>query len=130
MIGVVTKSILGVLVVLAVAMAGAAELPELPSADGERLERRIEELSAYGANAEGGVDRVAYSQADIDARRYITGLMASLGLQTRVDAAGNIFGRREGEDERLPPILFGSHIDSVPGGGNYDGQPASSPRSR
>ena len=122
MIGVVTKSILGVLVVLAVAMAGAAELPELPSADGERLERRIEELSAYGANAEGGVDRVAYSQADIDARRYITGLMASLGLQTRVDAAGNIFGRREGEDERLPPILFGSHIDSVPGGGNYDGQ--------
>ena len=107
---------------LTVATAGAAELPHVPPADAERLERRIKELSAYGANADGGVDRVAYSQADIEARKYIMGLMQNLGLQARVDAGGNIFGRRVGENESLPPILFGSHTDTVPGGGNYDGQ--------
>lgn len=47
--------------------------------------------------------------------------MQEAGLDTRVDTAGNIIGRREGSEPDLPSILFGSHIDSVPGGGNYDG---------
>ena len=47
--------------------------------------------------------------------------MSAAGLQPRIDPAGNIFARREGTEPRLPPILFGSHIDSVPGGGNFDG---------
>ena len=91
------------------------------AADPERMEQRIKALSEFGANADGGVDRVAFSEADIAGRAYIMDLMRGAGLETRVDTAGNIIGRREGSEAGLPPILFGSHIDSVPGGGNYDG---------
>lgn len=90
-------------------------------ADPKRLEERIKELSKYGANPEGGVSRVAFSDADVEGRKYIRSLMEKAGLKVRVDAAGNIIGRREGRDPNLPVILFGSHIDSVPHGGNYDG---------
>ncbi len=68
-----------------------------------------------------GVSRVAYSDADVAGRRYMIDLMRAAGLEPRVDSAGNIFGRRAGTDASLPPILFGSHIDSVPNGGNFDG---------
>jgi beta-ureidopropionase / N-carbamoyl-L-amino-acid hydrolase len=68
-----------------------------------------------------GVSRVAYSDADVVGRRYMIDLMRAAGLHPRVDAAGNIFGGRAGIDASLPPILFGSHIDSVPNGGNFDG---------
>ncbi len=68
-----------------------------------------------------GVSRVAYSDADLAGRRYVLDLMRAAGLEPRVDAAGNIFGRRAGTDAALPPVLFGSHIDSVPNGGNFDG---------
>jgi len=88
--------------------------------DPEQIEQHIMELSAFGRNPEGGVSRVAFSQADLDGREYISGLMAQAGLQVTVDAAGNLIGFREGS-ENLPPIMLGSHIDSVPGGGNYDG---------
>jgi N-carbamoyl-L-amino-acid hydrolase len=91
------------------------------AADPERMEQRIEALSEYGANADGGVDRLAFSEADIDGREYIMELMRAAGLDVRLDTAGNIIGRREGSEVNSPPILFGSHIDSVPGGGNYDG---------
>ena len=84
------------------------------------IEQHIMELSAFGKNPEGGVSRVAFSQADLDARKYISGLMGQAGLQVTVDAAGNLIGFREGSED-LPPIMLGSHIDSVPGGGNYDG---------
>ena len=90
-------------------------------ADPERMEQRIKALSAFGANADGGVDRIAFSEADLAGRAYIMGLMRDVGLSVRLDTAGNIIGRREGSVPKLPPILFGSHIDSVPGGGNYDG---------
>lgn len=86
-----------------------------------RMEERIKALSQFGANPEGGVSRVAYSDADIAGRQYIIGLMKNAGLEVRVDAAGNIIGKREGKNNSLPSIAFGSHIDSVPGGGNYDG---------
>ena len=90
-------------------------------ADPKRLEKRIKELSQYGANPEGGVSRVAFSDADIAGRKYIRSLMENAGLKVRVDAAGNIIGHREGRNPKLPVILFGSHADSVPYGGNYDG---------
>jgi N-carbamoyl-L-amino-acid hydrolase len=93
--------------------------PELRS-DEARIERHIRELSAFGANPGGGVSRVAFSQADLDGRAYVRGLMQQAGLEVRVDTAGNLIGRRPGSTE-APPILIGSHIDSVPGGGNYDG---------
>ena len=78
-------------------------------------------MSAFGANPQGGVSRLAFSAADIAGREYIKGLMRDAGLEVRVDTAGNIIGRRAGSDRRLPVIMLGSHIDSVPQGGNYDG---------
>jgi N-carbamoyl-L-amino-acid hydrolase len=89
------------------------------------LRNRLETLSTFGRRPGGtfadGVSRVAYSDADVAGRHYVIGLMRAAGLETRIDPAGNIFGRREGTDRTLPPILFGSHIDSVPSGGNFDG---------
>jgi N-carbamoyl-L-amino-acid hydrolase len=67
------------------------------------------------------VSRTAYSDADVEGRRFVLGEMRAAGLQPRIDPAGNIFARREGGEPQLPPILFGSHIDSVPNGGNFDG---------
>lgn len=90
-------------------------------ASAQRLEARIKALSQYGANPEGGVSRVAYSEADIAGRAYVLQLMRDAGLEVRIDAAGNIIGKRKGKNNNLPSIAFGSHIDSVPGGGNYDG---------
>jgi N-carbamoyl-L-amino-acid hydrolase len=93
--------------------------------DATALRRRIEALSVFGRPSGGtfadGVSRVAYSDADVAGRRYIIDLMRAAGLDPRVDSAGNIFGSRAGTDAVLPPILFGSHIDSVPNGGNFDG---------
>ncbi len=90
-----------------------------------RLRSRLEALSLHGrpagAGFEGGVSRVAYSEADIAGRAYVMDLMRQAGLNPRIDAAGNIFGRREGRERSAAPILFGSHIDSVPSGGNFDG---------
>ena len=93
--------------------------------DATALRQRIEALSLFGRPSDGtfadGVSRVAYSDADVAGRRYMIDLMRAAGLNPQVDAAGNMFGRRAGTDASLPPILFGSHIDSVPNGGNFDG---------
>jgi len=93
--------------------------------DGQRLRRTIEGLSLYGRPAGGtfadGISRVAYSDADIAGRQFVTGLMRAAGLSPRIDAAGNILARRPGSRADLPPILIGSHVDSVPSGGNFDG---------
>lgn len=103
-------------------LSGSTFAQDLPSASAERMEARIVALSEFGKNADGGVDRVAYSQADIDGRAYIMGLMREQGLQDiRIDVGGNIIGRRAGTDAGAKPIMIGSHTDSVPGGGNYDG---------
>lgn len=93
----------------------------LIKASPERMEERIKALSQFGANPEGGVSRVAYSDADIAGRQYVMGLMKNAGLEVSIDKAGNIIGKRKGKNNNLPAIAFGSHIDSVPGGGNYDG---------
>ncbi len=89
--------------------------------DADRIERRIQALAAFGRNPDGGNSRVAFSEADVQGRGYIISLMREAGLSVRIDAAGNIIGRREGSDPNLPSIAFGSHIDAVPHGGNYDG---------
>lgn len=91
----------------------------------QRVWATLEKLSEFGrpagAGFEGGVTRVGFSKEDEAARAYVIGLMRDAGLAVRIDAAGNIFGRREGSDPSLPVLLFGSHIDSVPRGGNFDG---------
>lgn len=102
-------------------IVGVVVAQEKKKADPQRMERRIMELSVFGKNPQGGVSRVAFSEADVRGREYIMQLMRSAGLVVRVDAAGNIIGRREGKNKSKPVIAFGSHIDSVPMGGNYDG---------
>jgi N-carbamoyl-L-amino-acid hydrolase len=92
-----------------------------PRVNGGRLNRHLSELSRFGANPQGGVTRVAYSDADRQAREYVLGLMRDAKLTPTIDAAGNIIASRPGRDAARKPILFGSHIDSVPEGGNYDG---------
>ena len=104
-----------------VAIAWIALCQTLPVGNPKRMEERILALGRFGTNPEGGVSRVAYSEADKAGRAYVMGLMKNAGLEVRLDFAGNIIGRRKGQDNNLPPIAFGSHIDSVPGGGNYDG---------
>jgi N-carbamoyl-L-amino-acid hydrolase len=101
--------------------------------DDRKLRERIEKLSVFGRPAGGafadGVSRTAYSDADIEGRRFVMAEMKAAGLQPRIDPAGNIFARRSplsGAANRPAaaadkPILFGSHIDSVPNGGNFDG---------
>lgn len=93
--------------------------------DGRVLQQRLEALSVFGRPDQGafadGVSRVAYSDADQAGRTYFMGLMRAAGVEPRIDPAGNIFGRVSGQDDSRPPIVFGSHIDSVPRGGNFDG---------
>lgn len=86
----------------------------------ERLMSRLENLAEFGRLGD-GVHRVAFSSEDIQAREYLKERMAEMGLKVRVDAAGNLFGRRPGTETGLPAILFGSHSDTVPEGGKYDG---------
>lgn len=89
--------------------------------NGSRIVEHLTALSQFGKNPQGGVSRVAYSEADRQGREYVMGLMRAAGLQVTIDAAGNIIGRRAGSDPGLKPLLLGSHIDSVPEGGNFDG---------
>lgn len=86
-----------------------------------RIESRIKELAKYGKEANGRGYRVAFSKGDIEAREWYMGLMKKAGLEVNIDYAGNIIGRRRGRNALLKPIAFGSHIDMVPDGGNYDG---------
>jgi len=86
----------------------------------QRLQSSLEKLSEFGKNPEGGVTRLGFSETEQAAREYVISLMKQVGLLVRVDPAGNIFGSRPGS-ERLPTLLFGSHIDSVLHGGNFDG---------
>ena len=85
-----------------------------------RINQTLQELGHLGESPE-GMDRVAYSPEDIAGRDYTIKLMHEAGLETRIDAAGNIIGRRAGSDDNLPAIALGSHTDTVPKGGKYDG---------
>lgn len=92
-----------------------------PKVNQDRLYSSLMKLATFGKNAAGGSDRVAFSQHDIDARVYVKELMRNAGLEVSVDFAGNIIGKRAGKTPGLKPIAFGSHIDEVPNGGDYDG---------
>ena len=113
-----------------VALAAAATaLPlrasEKMAVNGARLRQHLEGLSVFGRPPGGtfadGVSRTAYSEADVAGRQYVLGLMRDAGLDPTLDPAGNIFALRPGSEAAAKPILFGSHIDSVKGGGNFDG---------
>lgn len=87
----------------------------------DRLEKRIFNLAEFGLQENGETERVAFSDADIEARNWVIETLKGFGMEVKVDAAGNIIGTRDGTDTSKKPIAFGSHIDRVPNGGNYDG---------
>lgn len=87
----------------------------------KRMEENFRTLAAIGAQAGGGITRLAFSDADWEARDFIIELMNRAGLVVRSDAFGNLIGRREGTEPAAPVVMLGSHIDSVPNGGNFDG---------
>src|SRR5215210_8634463 len=89
--------------------------------DGWRLWTRLSELAEIGKHEEGGVARLSFTPEERAAKDLVASYMREAGLAVREDAAGNLFGRREGSDPGAPAVLMGSHLDSVLGGGDFDG---------
>ncbi|MGH7417776.1 MAG: hydantoinase/carbamoylase family amidase, partial [Candidatus Rokuibacteriota bacterium] len=87
----------------------------------QRLERTMNELGRIGETPRGGLTRLALTDDDRRARDQMVAWMREAGLRVTVDRMGNIFGERPGA-AALPPVMMGSHVDSVPTGGKYDGQ--------
>src|SRR2546429_8619680 len=86
---------------------------------GERLLAALRALAAIGGLADGGVDRLAWSEHDLAGRRWFSERMSEAGIEARVDAALNVFGHLPGTTG--PWLLTGSHLDTVPNGGRLDG---------
>lgn len=86
----------------------------------KRLQRDFDNISQFGLLPNGGVTRLAFSKEDLKAREYLRQTMEDLNLQVSIDAFGNMRGRREGK-YNLPPVVIGSHLDTVPDGGHFDG---------
>jgi N-carbamoyl-L-amino-acid hydrolase len=89
--------------------------------NGERLWASLMELARIGATAKGGVCRLAASDLDGAARRLFIGWCEAAGCNVTVDKIGNIFARRPGRNPDLPPVMTGSHLDTQPTGGRFDG---------
>lgn len=96
------------------------------SINGERLYRSIEALGRIGAYLDErtglvGVNRLALTDADGEGRRQVVTWMRELGLEVTVDRIGNVYARRDGRENTLSAVVIGSHVDSVPTGGRFDG---------
>ena len=89
--------------------------------DGKRLWDSLMRMAEIGATPNGGVRRLALTAMDQAGRNRLRALCEDAGLTVRVDAIGNMFARREGRDPARLPVLFGSHLDSQPSGGKFDG---------
>lgn len=92
-----------------------------PRIDGDRLLGRLDAFAGIGATPAGGVNRQAFSVEDRRARRLLAELALERGFTVFQDGIANLFIRREGTDATLPPLLIGSHLDSQPTGGRFDG---------
>jgi beta-ureidopropionase / N-carbamoyl-L-amino-acid hydrolase len=89
--------------------------------NGARLWQSLMDLAAIGPTAHGGSCRLALTKLDGQGRDLVVGWMKQAGLSVSVDRLGNIFGRRPGRNDALPPVMTGSHIDTQPTGGKFDG---------
>ncbi|ASM35733.1 N-carbamoyl-L-amino acid hydrolase [Campylobacter sputorum subsp. bubulus] len=88
----------------------------------KRFKENFDEISKFGALDGGGLTRLAFSNEDKNAREFLINLMKNAGLKVRIDTVGNIFAKFDNViDPNLPAVSVGSHIDSVPKGGFYDG---------
>ena len=106
------------------AARGAAAAPVAAHSlkvDGDRLWASLMELARIGATAKGGVCRLTLTDLDRQGRDLVTGWARAAGMRVTVDRIGNVFMRRPGRNEALPPIVTGSHIDTQPTGGKFDG---------
>ncbi|KAH0640380.1 hypothetical protein KY285_036966 [Solanum tuberosum] len=91
------------------------------SVNSDTLQKQIDELATFSDSPAPSVTRILYSEKDVLARSYIKDLMELSGLSVREDAVGNIFGRWNGYEPELAPVLTGSHVDAIPYSGKYDG---------
>ncbi len=89
--------------------------------NGKRLQGSLEEMAKIGATPGGGVQRLTLTDEDKQARDLYVSWLKELNLEITVDEMGNIFGKRAGKNNELPPVMSGSHIDSQPKGGRFDG---------
>ena len=89
--------------------------------NGERLLKRLMEMAQIGGTPKGGVCRVALTDEDKAGRDLFVKWCRDAGCTITIDQVGNIFARRSGKDDGLAPVLAGSHLDSQPTGGKYDG---------
>lgn len=87
----------------------------------DRLWDRLMQLSKIGPQEAGGVTRLSFSPEERAAKNLVAGFMKEAGLAVREDEVGNLIGRKEGKNPEAPVVLVGSHLDSVPNGGNFDG---------
>lgn len=92
-----------------------------PRIQGERLLERLQTLARIGRTEAGACCRLALTDEDKAGRDQVVAWMRELGLQVHVDPIGNVFGIRAGRRPELPPVMTGSHIDTVRSGGAYDG---------
>ena len=89
--------------------------------NGKRLQSALEQMAQIGATPGGGVQRLTLSDEDKTARDLFVKWLKELDLEITIDEMGNIFGRRPGKNNDLAPVMSGSHIDSQPKGGRFDG---------
>lgn len=87
----------------------------------DRLKKKILALAEIGMRENGGVTRTALTQEDKEGRDLLVQWMEEAGLSVRIDDFGNIYGTKKGTDPKAPVVLTGSHIDTVPNGGKFDG---------
>ncbi|MBW1887869.1 MAG: Zn-dependent hydrolase [Deltaproteobacteria bacterium] len=89
--------------------------------DGSRLQSTLQEMTKIGATPGGGVQRLALTDEDKQARDLFVKWLKDLDLEITIDEMGSIFGKRAGKNNNLPPVMSGSHMDSQPKGGRFDG---------
>ena len=89
--------------------------------NGQRLQNSLEAMAKIGATPGGGVQRLTLSDEDKQARDLFVNWLEELSLEISIDEMGNIFGKRAGKNNDLPPVMSGSHVDSQPKGGRFDG---------
>ena len=89
--------------------------------DESRLSKSLEIMAAIGLQNDGSIKRLAFSEEDRQARSLLTDWLIAAGASVHIDAAGNLIGRIEGTEPGLPALVTGSHLDTVPTGGRFDG---------
>ena len=93
----------------------------IPPVDPNRVRQRLQAFARIGYESDGSVTRLAFSKSDLQARELLIHYLSVLALKLHIDQFGNIFGERTGTDPALEPVLVGSHLDTVPNGGRFDG---------